>query len=71
MKRFQRILAMTGVVLIVFLVFLTLYFAVTGSPYFMASVGAMFGVPILLYTYFFIYRIFGNGREDSEDDPKE
>ena len=53
----KRISALLLVLLLIGLVFLTLYLAVTGSPYFMASMVSMFMVPILIYSYMFIYRL--------------
>ena len=64
MKRVKQILPMLLVILIVGLVFLTLYFAIIGSPYFKVSMFAMFFVPILAYVYIFIYRLMHSGDED-------
>ena len=51
MKKIKRILALLLVI------FVTLYCAITGSPYFMASLFVMLGLPLLIYAYMFIYRI--------------
>lgn len=59
----KRISALLMVLLLIGLVFLTLYLAVTGNPYFMASMVSMFMVPILIYCYMFIYRLMH--KEDS------
>lgn len=56
-EKIKRILALILVIIMVALVFLTLFFAITGSPYFFASLIAMFMVPILVYSYMFIYRL--------------
>ena len=45
------------VIFLIAMVFVTLYCAVTGSPYFMASLFVMLGLPLLIYAYMFIYRI--------------
>lgn len=57
MKKIKRIVALLLVIFIVAMVFVTLYCAVTGSPYFMASLFVTIGFPLLLYVYLFIYRI--------------
>ncbi|MBR0411814.1 MAG: hypothetical protein IJI25_12615 [Eubacterium sp.] len=53
----KRISALVVVLLLIGLVLLTLYLSVTGSPYFMASMVSMFLLPILIYSYMFIYRL--------------
>ena len=57
MKKIKRILALLLVIFLIAMVFVTLYCAVTGSPYFMASLFVMLGLPLLIYAYMFIYRI--------------
>lgn len=57
MKKIKQILALLLVVFLIAMVFVTLYFAVTGSPYFMASLFTMLGLPLLIYAYMFIYRL--------------
>lgn len=57
MKKLKRILALLLVVFLIGMVFLTLYLAVTGSRYFMASLITTLGLPLLLYVYMFMYRI--------------
>ena len=69
MKRMKQILALTGVIIILGLVFLTIYFAVTGSRYFMASLFCMFMVPLMLYVYLFVYRMV-HGDSEQEDEKK-
>ncbi len=57
MKKIKQIAALLIVIFLVVMVFVTLYCAVTGSPYFMASLFVMLGLPLLIYAYLFIYRI--------------
>lgn len=57
MKKIKRILALLLVIFLIAMVFVTLYCAVTGSPYFMASLFVMLGLPLLIYAYMFVYRI--------------
>lgn len=65
MKKIKQFFALAAVIIILGLVFLTLYCAFTGSPYFMASLISMLLFPILLYSYLFIYRLLKG--EDKED----
>ena len=48
MKKIKRILALLLVIFLIAMVFVTLYCAVTGSPYFMASLFVMLGLPLSL-----------------------
>ncbi|MCD8018159.1 MAG: hypothetical protein LUF92_00835 [Clostridiales bacterium] len=64
MNKLKRIAALLLVMLLIGLVILTLYFAITGSPYFMASLVAMLVVPVLLYAYMFIYRLLKGGENE-------
>lgn len=57
MKKIKQATAILLVVIIIALVFLTLFLAFTGSPYFMASLFTMIGFPILLYVYLWIYKL--------------
>lgn len=57
MKKIKQISALILVVIILALVFLTLYFAFTGSPYFMASLFTMIGFPVIVYVYIWIYKL--------------
>lgn len=57
MKKVKQISALLLVCIIIGLVFLTMYFAFTGSPYFMASLFTMIGFPIMVYVYLWIYRL--------------
>lgn len=63
MKKLKRILALLLVIFLIAMVFVTLYCAVTGSPYFMASLFTILGLPLLIYAYMFIYRLVKD-RED-------
>lgn len=64
MNQLKRIMALLLVLLLVGLVFLTIYFAVTGSPYFMASMYTMLALPLLLYAFWFVYKMVHH--EDEE-----
>lgn len=57
MNKVKRVMALLLVILIVGLVFLTIYFAVTGSPYFMASMYTMLALPLLIYAFWFVYKM--------------
>lgn len=70
MKKMKRIFAIAGVILLVGLVFLTLYFAVTGSRYFMASLFCMLMVPLMMYVYMFVYRMVNGDKTGDEEDEK-
>lgn len=69
MKKMKQMIALAGVILMVGLVFLTLYLAITGSRYFMASLFCMFMVPLMLYVYLFVYRMI-HGDSNQEDEKK-
>lgn len=56
-NKLKRIFALFLMIIMIGLVLLTLYLAVTGSGYFMASMFSMFMLPILIYAYMFIYRL--------------
>ncbi len=65
MKKFQRLLAMAGVVILFAMVILTLILAIIGSPYFKASMYATLTLPLLMYAFLFIYRLMkGSSEED-------
>lgn len=53
----KRIFAILLVVIMIGLVFLTIFLAVTGSKNFMASLYAMIGFPLLIYVFLYIYRM--------------
>ena len=65
MDRLKRIAALALAIFLLAMVFVTLYLAVTGSPYFMASLFATLGLPLLIYVYLFIYRLL-KGPDDRE-----
>lgn len=64
-NKWVRIGAFFLVCVLVGMVCLTLFFAITGSPYFMASLIATLFFPLLLYAYMYIYRLF-KGKEEGE-----
>ena len=66
MRNVKRILALLLAVFLLAMVFVTLYLAVTGSRYFMASLFVTLGFPLLLYAYLFIYRLIKD--RDEKDD---
>lgn len=68
-NKWMRIGAGFLVCVLVGLVFLTLFFAITGSPYFMASLISMLFLPLLLYAYMYIYRLF-KGKEERDEEKK-
>ena len=68
MKKIKRILALLLVIFLIAMVFVTLYCAVTGSPYFMASLFVMLGLPLLIYAYMFIYRIVKDKDEKEKNE---
>lgn len=57
MNKIKQIGALILVLILIGLVLLTLFLAVTGSSYFMASLITTLMLPILLYAYMFIYRL--------------
>lgn len=70
MKKMKRIFALAGVILLIGLVILTLYFAVTGSRYFMASLFCMLMVPLMMYVYMFVYRMVKGDSTGEDEDTK-
>lgn len=69
-NKWVRIGAFFLVCVLVGMVCLTLFFAITGSPYFMASLIATLFFPLLLYAYMYIYRLF-KGKEEGDIEKKE
>ena len=63
MKKVKRIAALLMVIFLIAMVFVTLYCAITGSPYFMSSLFTMLALPLLIYAYMFIYRIVKDKNE--------
>ena len=70
MKKMKRIFALAGVILLIGLVILTLYFAVTESRYFMASLFCMLMVPLMMYVYMFVYRMVKGDSAGEDEDTK-
>lgn len=72
MKKFRRIFALLGVIILVLLYASTLIFAFMDSPQatnlLMASVGATILIPVLLYGMTIFTRLFKN---ESDDNSKE
>lgn len=68
MKMLQRVLALLGVVFLLGMVFLTLFFAITGSPYFMASLVCMLLLPIFIYGYMILYKAIHPKDEEEKKD---
>ena len=66
MKNVKRVLALLLAFFLLAMVFVTLYLAVTGSSYFMASLFVTLGFPLLLYAYLFIYRLL-KGKDEKDD----
>lgn len=72
MHKLKQIGALLLVFILVALVLLTLYFAVIGSRYFMASLVVTLVFPVLLYAYMLVYRIVKkNGQEKESADGDE
>ena len=63
MKKVKRIAALLIVIFLIAMVFVTLYCAIKGCTYFMASLFTMFALPLLIYAYMFIYRIVKDKNE--------
>lgn len=72
MKKIKRILALTGVVILVSLYLLTLISSFTATPYraafFQASVYATIIIPVLLYGYMLIYRVLKKDKEEKGEE---
>ncbi len=62
-EKVKRIAALLIVIFLIAMIFVTLYCAITGSPYFMASLFTMLALPLLIYAYMFIYRIVKDKNE--------
>lgn len=68
MQKIKRVLAMLGVILLVLLYLSTLVFALLGKEFMnwlMASLAATIMIPVLIWTYGFIYRLI-KGEKDKE-----
>ena len=66
MNKIKRTAALLLAVSMLGLVVLTLYLAVTGSPYFLASMVSMIILPVLVYAYMLVYRVL---RGDAASQP--
>ena len=68
MKKIRRVLALTGVVLLLLLYGLTLVFALIGNPHtmtlFKGCVLATIIIPVLLWTYTIVYKMVRKSAED-------
>lgn len=77
--KIKRIFALIAVILLVALYGSTVVFALSDSPnatyLFKASIFCTVIIPVLLYSYILVYRIFGRKKEekpsDSEDSSSE
>lgn len=74
MKKWQRVIAMAGVVLLVGMYAATLIFALSGSPesdgWFKVSVACTIIVPVFLYANMLVYKVLKN-RGDTKQMTKE
>lgn len=70
MKKRKRILAWIGIVFLAALYLGTLIFALIGSPWaydlFKLCLGATIVVPVLMYAYTLIYRVFKDKEKDND-----
>ncbi|MDF2952086.1 MAG: hypothetical protein K0S18_1669 [Anaerocolumna sp.] len=68
MKKTKRILAIIGVVFLLSIYLITLIGAITASPnssaLFQASIYSTIVVPVMLYAYLFIYKLFKKNGTD-------
>ena len=70
MKKVKRIAALTGVILIVSLILLTIISAFVATEYsyglIMASLFSMIVIPLMIQMYIMVYRIFHKRGQDNE-----
>lgn len=76
MKKIKRILALAGVILLIGLYGATIYCALTDNSgsmaWFKASILTTIMVPVLLWTYTFVYRMVRGSQEDIfHEDPED
>lgn len=75
MKKFQRILALLGVILLLAMYGSTLVFALSGSPdtrgWLMASLYCTIVVPVFLYGYQLIYRHLKDRDRKDPENPRD
>ena len=69
--KLKRAAALALVIIMLGLVVLTLFFAVTGSRYFMASMVSMLVLPVLVYAYMLVYRIMHKDADQSQNNKKQ
>ena len=73
--KIKRIFAIIAVVLLVALYGSTVVFALSDSPdavyMFKASIFCTVIIPIILYSYILVYRVFGKKKSDHTDDTKD
>lgn len=75
MKKVKRILALVGVIFILALYGSTMFFAVTDNSdtmsMFKASVAATIIIPVLLWTYSFIFKLLKKNDEPQEEETEQ
>lgn len=75
MKKVKRILALVGVIFILVLYGSTMFFAVTDNSetmgMFKASVAATIIIPVLLWTYSFIFKLLKKNDEPQEEETEQ
>ncbi|HKM21444.1 MAG TPA: hypothetical protein VJZ01_05330 [Lachnospiraceae bacterium] len=68
--KIKRILAIIGVVLLVLMYLSTLFFAIFDDPntyqWFRASIAATIIVPVVIYGYILIYKLFSKKNSDKD-----
>ena len=73
--KIKRIFALIAVILLVALYGSTVVFALSDSPnatyLFKASIFCTVIIPVLLYSYVLVYRIFGHKKEDHPSDSED
>ena len=73
--KIKRIFAIIAVVLLVALYGSTIVFAMSDNPnavyMFKASIFCTVIIPIILYSYILVYRVFGKKESDQTDDAKD
>ncbi|MDD6208890.1 MAG: hypothetical protein PUB10_10270 [Clostridiales bacterium] len=71
-NKFQRILALLGVILLVSLYLVTLIAALTTSPssngFFMASLFSTVAIPVFLYAMNLVYQLLTKKKTDSDEE---
>ena len=71
MKNFKRLIALSGVILLVLLYLSTLIFSLMDSEFalsmFKISIAGTIVIPVLLYAYLMFYRLSERNNEDADD----